>query len=978
MLTKVYRQAVDSADTKQRQILSGIDQSILQQLLAFPNADEQFRHMLLSVTTVQHEIGAEGEATRKFIADLNSEAHDEKLYDMVMKSLAFRTMHQRREETRTAFCGTYEWIFKQNHKMSHRWSNFVEWLQQGDDIYWINGKAGSGKSTLMNFIWNHESYMMNLKLWAGTYELVTPSFFFHYGSEEQSSISGLIRALLFQILEACPNLMKFVSPFMPHQVAVPWSRKVLTEALMSVINQQHQAIRLCILIDGLDEFQGDVDEQESLTNLVREVSSRDSAKLCVSSRPEAHLIYNFNNFSKMRLQDLTFADMELYTQQEFKKYPLMTRYAHKQPSQYRQILQDLPRKADGIFLWLYLAIQDLKAGIMKLDSLETLQKRLTRMDSSLDGLFSQLLSAVDPEHLSELALHLQLVLYNHFDNFIDLAFGAHEELRRNLRKIWVWPSSDVSESTINELSQQLQDLEMRIQAQSAGLLDIYKEQCFTDNMSKCKCVIYSENLSTFSSITQLIRHFSEARIKPIHRSVKEFVERSPEAQNLIKGELVTDAQLKVIDLRGVLASAASQSRILLDYHLDGSCLSNFNWSHARNLDRSISHSLSYFFLILADLKRSSQLNSKHIKLADELNMLLTGTISALVEAANGPRFPPLELDGIFREDDMDSNYMFICNAMRYGLETPSEFFKGYDKDDRGSLMAWCFLSALESGFETLFESLEVIIQLLDLGIDPNFQPGQSYPCRWIQKCDLSNDDSDPLSYFEIFLTRIVGLKDEYGDLTADVNYRENLLHLAEAIERAMHKFLDMKADPYLSVKHKFDFVGGTTLRLSIKFSSSVVFIASRVLTGWYPHNFSAVVKRMLACGAKVSSKALTLSLAGPPQAPAPKLCTTHVEAKKSREVVTAWQRWFWVRSRQREQGSSPPDEELSCEAVENTWDVALRESLDAIPISYSDTEDRNEMIKDIVEAMGPEYLELYRKARRQSEILRPRNIRMLR
>lgn len=38
-----------------------------------------------------------------------------------------------------------------------RWNDFVAWLEEGDGLYWIAGKAGSGKSTLMKYIASHPS-----------------------------------------------------------------------------------------------------------------------------------------------------------------------------------------------------------------------------------------------------------------------------------------------------------------------------------------------------------------------------------------------------------------------------------------------------------------------------------------------------------------------------------------------------------------------------------------------------------------------------------------------------------------------------------------------------------------------------------------------------------------------------------------------------------------------------------------------------
>ena len=902
------------------------------------------------MTAVQQQIGDQGEATRRLVVDLNSEAHQKQQYDTVMKSLAFKTMHQRREDTRDAFQGTYEWIFKPRHETRNLWSDFVQWLQQGEDIYWINGKAGSGKSTLMNFIWNHESYVENLKPWAGTNKLVIPSFFFHYGSEEQSSVLGLLRALLFQILDACPNLVGLVIPFIPTQAAVPWPQKALTKALMSVIKQERHAIKFCILIDGLDEFQGNVDEQESLMNVVRTLSNCDSAKLCVSSRPEAHLIYNFNNYKKLRLQDLTLDDMELYTKQEFKKYPLMARYADEEPSLYKGLVQSLPRKADGIFLWLNLAMQDLKAGIMKLDSLEELQKRVKKMDASLDGLFDQLLSAVDSDHIPELAMHLRLVLHRNEINLTNLAFGAHEELRHSLQNLCVPPLSRVNKSIISQLSRQLRDLEVRILTRSAGLLDIYKSECSADDISSCSCIVASGKLSRFSSVTRLLFHYNQARVRPIHRSVKEFVERSPRAQDAMRDGLVTNTQLNVIHMWVSYYHAASLSRISLDYFLETSCFS----SPVQNLDdimEDFHTELVHIFETLATMKKSGQLGIEHEEIADKVRSFLTEVVPALVDATKSSEPVDTYLDEIFWHEDMESKYIFVCNAMRYGFETPSEFFKSYEGDDRGSLMAWCFLTAVELHYPVFTTSNEMIVQLLDLDLDPNSQ--LQYSCDWISECELCRDSS----YFKLFLGRVVASNEVHDCFTELFVDEEDLF--VRTIERTTQKFLGMKADANARVEYELSHNMGTGLYVSIRFSSSVAFLLARVFAAWTPHDFSSVVERVLAGGAEESSTVLSFSAQPPGRA---KLRTSKVEVTQSRKVVAAWQRLYWARYHGLRQAEVSSNEASSMDTSENNSVATLEASVDAMSLSDSDTEVTEEMEKTLAEAMGPKYLELCEEA----------------
>lgn len=97
------------------------------------------------------------------------------------------------------------------------WDNLVNWLKSGSGCYWIDGKAGSGKSTLLKYISDHSQTRTSLRTWAGGRELAVSSFYFwNLDSPLQKSQSGLLRALLFNLLEPRPTAC---SPGVPRHVS---------------------------------------------------------------------------------------------------------------------------------------------------------------------------------------------------------------------------------------------------------------------------------------------------------------------------------------------------------------------------------------------------------------------------------------------------------------------------------------------------------------------------------------------------------------------------------------------------------------------------------------------------------------------------------------------------------------------------------------------------------------------------------------
>ena len=132
----------------------------------------------------------------------------------VIESFEFPGMFARQDRIDPAAHRTFQWILEDNENKS--WDSFREWLQNDKPVYWISGKPGSGKSTLMNYIWSkrHEDRKMPLQKWAGTRKLIIAAvFFWNPGSELQKSILGLMRSLVYQGKCWGPSAVPFPSKF---------------------------------------------------------------------------------------------------------------------------------------------------------------------------------------------------------------------------------------------------------------------------------------------------------------------------------------------------------------------------------------------------------------------------------------------------------------------------------------------------------------------------------------------------------------------------------------------------------------------------------------------------------------------------------------------------------------------------------------------------------------------------------------------
>ena len=92
----------------------------------------------------------------------------------ILGLLHFRMINTRIQSMHEAHSGTFGWIF-QPSSANQSWSDFTKWLQDGEGVYWIKGKAGSGKSSLMK-------YMQKVSYIGTTERLCWPNFQCRHGS----------------------------------------------------------------------------------------------------------------------------------------------------------------------------------------------------------------------------------------------------------------------------------------------------------------------------------------------------------------------------------------------------------------------------------------------------------------------------------------------------------------------------------------------------------------------------------------------------------------------------------------------------------------------------------------------------------------------------------------------------------------------------------------------------------------------------
>jgi hypothetical protein len=106
---------------------------------------------------------------------------------------------------------TLQWIWTPNEDGG---PGFLDWLRKDQDLVWISGKPGAGKSTLMKFIHedSHTMEILNSQIPMPKRTLIISYFFHDLGNPLEKTFSGLLHALLFQLLFEIPELLSTIQP----------------------------------------------------------------------------------------------------------------------------------------------------------------------------------------------------------------------------------------------------------------------------------------------------------------------------------------------------------------------------------------------------------------------------------------------------------------------------------------------------------------------------------------------------------------------------------------------------------------------------------------------------------------------------------------------------------------------------------------------------------------------------------------------
>ncbi|KAI1849815.1 hypothetical protein JX266_004764 [Neoarthrinium moseri] len=440
------------------------------------------------------------------ISELQKATLNTQQENLLLKGLYFDSLFLREESVSDPEAGTFRWLLDYGVQLSGHSSDtsyastspssqekinildeaalsarlsaisaFRGFLEAGNGFFFICGKAGSGKSTLMKHLAYDRTLKQELDQWSGGRRLVVAKFFFWNSADAmQKSLKGLYQSLLFEVFRQCPDLIRVLSEVIPSAWSTGWKPKLdeMKTIFETLVSRSLPNVALCLIVDGLDEYEGDALEHFELAKLLKQWSSQPKVKIICSARPHTQFLDTFDLPHRVfHLHELTRNDIRSYVKVQFASRLPNTKNGDLMGA-FGTIAEEIVGMSDGVFLWARLVVRSLLIGMAHDDSPKALMKRLNDTPRDINTLFRRILDSVDPSvrHRSDQMLSLALdnpfkhdlsaIVYSWIEDLDDPDFPFNR------------PCKGIGEA---EVEKRLSIVRRQLDALTRGLLEI-KEQ----------------------------------------------------------------------------------------------------------------------------------------------------------------------------------------------------------------------------------------------------------------------------------------------------------------------------------------------------------------------------------------------------------------------------------------------------------------------------------------------------------------------
>lgn len=461
--------------------------------MSIESFDETKTHFLITHQAALSNLTSEVERILTQQYDLQSLADQRRALvaqQKILDSLNFPLINDRRDHVHSAHKDTCQWIFSKRHnRLCQPWDDFPSWLASTNEtprIYWVHGKPGSGKSTLMRYLDENLSLHAQMLPWVGNGSILRAQYFFwNSGNALQKSLAGLLRSLCLQILEQLPKVIPEVVQTKRWMTALlsgndtstmEWTETELSGVLRSSIVMASKSAKIFLLVDGLDEIDERGGDLERLIDLLVSLTDRPTVKICVSSRPWNIFRDSFGDCPQLRLEEFTQNDISQYVHERLHSHQRFKFIVRRQPEGANKLINDVSRKSAGVFLWVRLVVEELRAGLRDGDDILRLSRKLEIIPTDLNEYFQRMMNSISPSHRREASMILQVALHEETEfgtlhplYLMDISFLDEAKPEFAIEKDYDFSRLDLADS--EEVQYRLDSTARRLNSRCMGLLE---------------------------------------------------------------------------------------------------------------------------------------------------------------------------------------------------------------------------------------------------------------------------------------------------------------------------------------------------------------------------------------------------------------------------------------------------------------------------------------------------------------------------
>lgn len=326
-------------------------------------------------------------------------------------------MNDRFEQIMSAAAETCEWV----------WSTpFAKWLQETKDpeIFWITGKPGSGKSTLMKYLVKTPvtrrklQFAMEGKSW----KIVHFFYNFRVNTNLANREEGMLRSVLEQVLQALRSTSGAGEHNLDHERMndIAKSAFVKDEDTAATIVRflQLQAVNILLLIDGLDECGSNL---RQMVRTLKDIQKQTNIRLCLASRPEAVLLASLRDTRQIKMQELNHAGIKSYANTILREVGSLLDLS---TSAVGALLEEVTARADGVFLFVHFTFELIMQRLVQGLTIAEIRLEIRTMPQELSTMYDRIFDGIPLICRAEVAFVLDLLEHGPRELSLDRLFRA--------------------------------------------------------------------------------------------------------------------------------------------------------------------------------------------------------------------------------------------------------------------------------------------------------------------------------------------------------------------------------------------------------------------------------------------------------------------------------------------------------------------------------------------------------------------------